>query len=127
MRVTAIVLGLVVILCAGAAGDVTYPFRNDKGVEYQSEDRRERFPAYLLEEQPTDGGSVDTPPAIRVGNGMARPFTLMTPIPSCEKSAQVMGSVCRWGIYYCVLPYPLPVGSPCCCPAFNFCGTVTLN
>jgi len=127
MRIPAVVLCLVVIVSATATGDVMYPFRNDKGIEYKAEERRESSHVHQVGEYLTGGASMDDPPILRVVRETAPSSTLMTPIPSCEKYVQVMGSVCRWGIYYCVLAYPLPVGSPCCCPAFNFCGTVTLN
>lgn len=48
----------------------------------------------------------------------------MTPSPPAEL-AQVMGSVCRWGVSWCWLTYPMPVGSPCFCPGQGS-GVVTM-
>ena len=33
------------------------------------------------------------------------------------------GEYCRWGVYWCHLYNPTPVGKRCCCP--DFCGLVS--
>ena len=43
----------------------------------------------------------------------------MTPAPSQQEHAQLMGMFCRWGYYVCVLPWPAPVGIFCWCPGFT--------
>ena len=72
--------------------------------------------------QPMDGGA-------RVA---AATVSGETPAASCGKAApdlyaQVpMGAICRWGVYFCYLVAPLPVGTPCCCNA-GFCGWASLQ
>ena len=57
----------------------------------------------------------------------ARPRLSMSEIPSARPAqtqhAQLMGSICRWEMYYCWLPFPMPVGTACSCP--GFWGTVS--
>lgn len=57
----------------------------------------------------------------------ARPGLPMSKIPSIRPAqtqhAQLMGNICRWGMYYCWLPFPAPVGTACACP--GFWGTVS--
>ena len=62
------------------------------------------------------------------GGPMSRPEPALTsPIPSAGGDrAQLMGSVCRSGFYYCWLPFPLPVGSSCYCNV-GFWGFVSMQ
>lgn len=72
----------------------------------------------------TDERSPDPIPPTPI-NAISEKPAVMTPVPSREDQAQLMGGICRWGYYYCYLAYPLPVGSPCCCP--YFCGAVSFQ
>ena len=74
----------------------------------------------------------DGPMSVRTqavpAGSMSRPEpALVAPVPSAgEDRAQLMGSVCRWGYYYCWLRFPMPVGSACYCD-MGFWGTVSMQ
>ena len=62
-----------------------------------------------------------------VSEETSRPRLPMSKVPSTHpeqtQHTQLMGGVCRWGMYYCWLPFPAPLGTTCQCP--GFWGTVS--